>query len=99
MSNLFDINRDIEQALENILNSVNEETGEVDESYVHLLEDLQIQKDEKLESIGCYIKNLNANIKAFQEEEKVMKRRREVLESGKAVKGAHLNTVNNIQVK
>lgn len=165
MSNLFEINNDIEKALEDILNSVNEETGEVDEAYVRIFEDLQMQKDEKLENIGCYIKNLNADIKAFQEEEKVMKKRREVLEhkverlkkyvstilngekwdkstkvrfgftestqtviddetlipkkflikkidyspdknaikeaikSGKKVKGAHLNTVKNIQVK
>jgi len=163
--NLFEINKDIEQTLENILNSVDEDTGEVDEAYVHLLEDLQMQKDEKLENIGCYIKNLNAEINAFKEEEKNMKKRREVLEhkaerlekyvssvlngekwdkstkvqfsfrestqtiiddeslipkkflvkkidyspdkkaikevleSGKAVKGAHLNTVKNLQVK
>jgi len=165
MSNLFDLNRDIEKALDDILNSVNEETGEVDESCVQLLEELQMQKDEKLENIGCYIKNLTADVNAFKEEEKVMKKRREVIEhkierlkkyvslilngekwdkstkvqfnftestqtiiddeslipkkflvkktdyspdknaikeaikSGKKVKGAHLNTVKNIQVK
>lgn len=163
--NLFEIDKMIAEAIDNILNSTNEETGEVDESYVKELEKLQIAKDEKLEAVGCYIKNLNADINAFKEEEKNMKKRREVLEhkverlekyvssvlngekwdkstkvqfsfrestqtiiddesllpkkflvkkidyspdkkaikevleSGKTVKGAHLNTVKNIQVK
>ena len=79
--NLFEIDRRIEEAITDIFNSTDEETGEVDESCVHVLEDLQMQKDEKIENIGCYIKNLNAEIDAFKAEEANMKHRREVLEN------------------
>lgn len=77
MANLYDINKDIEDALNNVLNSIDEETGEVDESLVHVLEDLKMQKEQKLESIGCYMKNLKSEIDAFKAEEKSLKARRE----------------------
>ena len=71
MSNLYEIEQDIAQAIENMLNSVNEETGEVDESCVKALEDLKIQKDKKLEAIGCVIKNLRAEAALIKAEEDI----------------------------
>ena len=77
---LYDINKDIEETLNSLLNSMDPETGEVDEAYVHQLEDLNIQKDEKLESIGCYIKNLEAEAEAIKKEEEALKQRRQSAE-------------------
>ena len=75
--NLYDINKEIEDALNNIYSSMDEETGEVDEAYVHQLEELQMQRDEKLDNIGAYIKNLLAEAKMLKEEEQALKARRE----------------------
>ena len=77
---LYEINKAIEQALEAIFASENPETGEVDEAYVHALEDLQVQRDDKLEALGCYIKNSRAQAEAIKAEEKALKARREKLE-------------------
>lgn len=76
---LYEINKEIEAALELIFASANEETGEVDEAYVHALEELQIQRDEKLEALGCYIKNQRAEAAAIKAEEAALKARRERL--------------------
>lgn len=75
--NLYDINNEIEQAVNNIMDSMNPETGEVDESLVHVLEDLQMQKEEKLDNLGAYIKNLLAEAKMLKAEEDALKARRE----------------------
>lgn len=77
---LYEINHDIEETLNLLLASMNPETGEVDEVYVHQLEDLNVQRDEKLESIGCYIKNLEAEAEAIKKEEEALKQRRETAE-------------------
>jgi hypothetical protein len=78
---LYDINKDIENTIEDMFINVDEETGEVKQEYVDRLNELQIQKEEKLENIGCYIKNLNAEIKAIKAEEDTLKERRKVLEN------------------
>ena len=78
---LYEINKEIEDALNNIYSSMDEETGEVDEAYVHQFEDLQIARDEKLDNIGCFIKNLEAEAKALKEEEQVLASRRKVKEN------------------
>lgn len=77
---LYEINKDIEATLNAIMASVNED-GEVDEAYVHQLEDLQLQRDDKLEGIGCYIKNLRAEAVAIKAEEANLKARRTALEN------------------
>lgn len=77
VANLYQINKEIEDVLDAILNSVDEETGEVDESLTEVLANLQVQKNEKLESIGCYAKNIKGDIDAFKAEEKSLKKRRE----------------------
>ena len=74
---LYEINKEIEDALNNIYSSMDEETGEVDETYVNQLEDLQMKRDEKLDNIGAYIKNLMAEAKMLKEEEQALKARRE----------------------
>lgn len=78
---LYEINQEIENALNAILESQDEETGEVDESLVNILEDLRLQKDEKLDNIGAYIKNLSAEVKMLKDEESALKERREKKEN------------------
>ena len=77
---LYDINKDIENAIENMFINVDEETGEVKQEDLDRLSELQMQKEEKLENIGCYIKNLMADAKAISGEEEALKKRRTSLE-------------------
>lgn len=77
---LYEINKEIENALADIYNSMDAETGEVDESYVHALEELNIQKEEKLDNLGAYIKNLQAEAVMLKNEEQALKARREAKE-------------------
>lgn len=77
---LYDINSAIEAAVTAMLNSANEETGEVDAACVEQLEALQVQREEKLDNIGAYIKNLLAEAKMLKEEEAALKARREAKE-------------------
>lgn len=80
MATLYEIKAEMEQAINNLLASTDEETGEVEEACIHALEDLQMQMDEKLDNIGCYIKNLIAEAKVLKEEEQALKARREAKE-------------------
>lgn len=80
MASLYEINNEIEQAINDILESQDSETGEVDESLVHVLEDLQMQRNEKIDNIGAYIKNLTAEANMLKEEENALKARREAKE-------------------
>lgn len=76
---LYEINKEIEAAVEAVFASENPETGEVDEASVQALEALQAQRDEKLEALGCYIKNKRAEADAIAAEEKALKARRDSL--------------------
>jgi hypothetical protein len=77
---LYEINKAIEDAILNIYSQVDEETGEVSDEAMQALTDLQMARDEKLENIGCYIKNLEAEAKAIKEEEKALEERRQSTE-------------------
>ena len=77
---LYEINKDIEETLALITTSLNPETGEVDEAYVHQLEDLQMAREDKLEAIGCVIKNKKAQAKAIKEEADVLAKRKKSLD-------------------
>lgn len=76
----------IDKAIENLLNegfnyTVDEETGEVtfDDRSAEL-EQLQIDRAEKLEAVALYIKNLEALAADIKAEEKALKDRREARE-------------------
>ena len=75
--NLYQINAGIEEAMEAMLASVDPETGEVSQEAVDSLFALQMEKDQKLDNIGAYIKNLMAEVKALKDEEASLKARRE----------------------
>lgn len=66
----------IDQALENL---VDHETGEVLD--FDAFEELQMARDAKIEGIVCWTKNLAAEAKAIQEEEKELAERRRALEA------------------
>lgn len=78
---LYEIEQEMQMAIEAMLDSVNEETGEVDEEMARAIEDLQLARAEKLESIGCYIKNLDAEVEAIKAEKKKLEERAKVKEN------------------
>lgn len=80
---LFEIDRSIQELIENGFNGecLNAETGEVDTAKAEkFLADLQIDRDVKLDNYGKIIKNMKAEVKALDEEEKRFKARRQALE-------------------
>ena len=72
---LYEINESIKAVLD-AMSLEQDENGEIDDSYIFELDRLQEQRDEKLEAIGCYIKNLDAECKALKDEEDALKARR-----------------------
>ena len=62
-----------------ITSLINPETGEIED--FEAFEQLNLAKDEKIENIGLWIKNLLSDSKAIREEEKALAARREALEN------------------
>ena len=76
---LYEIDAEIASLLNQI--DVADENGEVNEDvFVRLLE-LNEARNNKLENIGVYIKNLRSDVKALKEEEVNLKARRTVIEN------------------
>lgn len=75
MSALWEIDEQIRDITESL---VDEETGEINEEAIELLEQLGIERDEKLENIGIVLKTLEFEIDAIHNEIKALKRRAEV---------------------
>lgn len=67
---------EIEQA---ILNLVDPETGEITD--FEALDALSMARDEKIENVALWTKNLNAEAKAIREEEKALAERRRAAET------------------
>ena len=72
MANLFEINKAIMDAWDT---AIDPETGELNEEALTAFEALQVERDERIENIGCWIKNLNADAAALKEEAKNMNER------------------------
>lgn len=72
MATLYEINHQIYNLIDN-------ETGEITDE--KLFDELHIAREEKLENIALFIKNLKADVKALKEEEDVFKKRRQVAEN------------------
>ncbi len=86
----YEINSEIQATLDAYLeidgNLVDSETGEVLEeaaavAVAQRLEELQVAKEEKLESIACWIKGMDAEEAAIKAEEKNLAARRKALEN------------------
>lgn len=72
MANLYEIDKEI-------MNCVDEETGEIID--FDKLSELQMRFDEKVENIGCCIKNLLAEAKMLKEEKDNLSKRQKVCEN------------------
>lgn len=69
---------EIDQAIYELLNrgfTVDEETGEIIDG-AEELEQLHMERSQKLESVALYIKNIEAQIKSIKAEEEVLAKRR-----------------------
>lgn len=75
MATLYEINSKIQSLLDRMFDEVDEETGEVSNEILEELEQMQEERKEKLENIGCYIKNLNAEALAIKAEMDALKKR------------------------
>lgn len=77
---LYEIDNQILACLSAI---VDEETGEIIGEDIDLekLNQLQIERDIKLENIACWYKNLKAEAEAIHNEEKALSRRRKSIEN------------------
>lgn len=74
---LYEINAQIEAILDRLFSEVDEETGEVKPEILEELDQMQEERVNKLEAIGCFIKNLEADAKAIKEEIDNLKKRAE----------------------
>ena len=70
--NLFEIDNEI-------MNCIDEETGEVID--IEKLDDLQMQREEKIENICLWIKNLKAEAEALKEEKDNFAKRQKAAEN------------------
>ena len=73
MSTLYEINEQIEMLTEQLVDS---ETGEINEEVMEQLEQLNIDRSEKIEACGIIMKQLASEINAIKEEESALKARR-----------------------
>lgn len=64
---------------DSILSLVDMETGEIEDEKRY--DELQIERTQKVENIGCYYKNLVAEAKAMREEEANLAQRRKAVEN------------------
>ena len=72
MATLFDINAQIRDLWDHMIDA---ETGEVDSRAYELCDKLEIERSEKIENIGCWIKNLRSDAEALKAESLNMAKR------------------------
>lgn len=70
--NLYEINNEI-------MDCIDTETGEIIKP--EKLENMQMAKEQKVRNIACYIKNLQADAKAYEEEEKTFYARKKAAQN------------------
>ena len=72
MANLFEINKAIMEAWDAC---VDPETGELDEDLYAQMKDLRATRDERIENLACWIKNLASDAAQLKAEAKAMQER------------------------
>lgn len=72
MASLFDINKQIEELTDRL---VDEETGEINEEVMAELEQLEMDREDKIENCGMMMKQLASEVDAINEEIKALKAR------------------------
>lgn len=87
--NLFDIDSRLESAFEK---AVDPETGEIlDEAMLIEFEQLQMERNDKIENIACWIKNLKADAAALKAEKDAFAKRQKAAESKAESLSKYLN--------
>lgn len=76
-----------------IMDCVDMETGEIID--MEALENLQMERDQKIENIGCWIKNLLADAKALKEEKDNLTARQKSAENKASSLKAYLSSYLN----
>lgn len=76
--NLFEIKQEISNVYDNLIDI---ETGEINEEAVKQLENLTVQREEKIENTGLYIKDLKYKAEALKEEKRNIDRRIKVIQN------------------
>lgn len=79
--NLYELNSEITETVIAMMETADDETGEVDAELVARLDALQIERDTKLENLGLWVKQLNAETAALKAEEKALEARRKSKEN------------------
>lgn len=74
MASLYDIDKNIEDIMTKMY-EVMDETGEVTPELAEELQALNEARDQKLENIGAFIKNLNADVTAMKTEKDALDKR------------------------
>ena len=77
MPTIYEINAKIQDIIDRMFDEVDEETGEVNPDIIEELTDLEMERDQKLENIGAFIKNLEGEVDAIKKELDFLKRRAE----------------------
>lgn len=99
MANLYDITTEIEQLLDSNFEAdeeiINYDTGEIT-TIADKLNELEMDFNQKIDNIACYIKNLKADVAAMKEEEQKLAKRRKVKENliDNLMKYASSNLIN-----
>ena len=82
--NLYEIEK-------SMMNCVDEETGEIID--IEMLEQLQLEREKKIENIACWIKNLESDAEALKAEENKLAERRQKAESKSEQLRAYLDSI------
>ena len=75
MATLYEIDKDIEAIIDRMFEEVDEETGEVKAENVNKLKELQEARDQKLDNLGAFIKNLTSDVEAMKAEKDILDKR------------------------
>lgn len=82
MAALYEINREYLEALADIfMNHVDPDTGEIEEDAARILDDLEAKRNDKIEAVALYIKNLRSDVAAIKEEAKALTARAKTAEN------------------
>lgn len=75
MATLYEIDKDIEAIIDRMFEEVDEETGEVKAENVSKLKELQEAREQKLDNLGAFIKNLTSDVDAMKAEKDILDKR------------------------
>lgn len=78
---LYEINADMREAIDAMLIEAAENNGEVSQETADRISELKMAREDKLEAIGCYIKNTDAERDAIDAEIKKLQQRKNSLKN------------------